>query len=72
MATTAYKPIPYEFEPLDAKTSVLRGMEFFDLMNRRRSVRDYSTEAPPRECVELAIKTAAPGALCAGRSSVSR
>ncbi len=59
MATTAYKPIPYEFEPLNAKTSVLRGREFFDLMNRRRSVRDYSTEAPPRECVELAIKTAA-------------
>ena len=59
MATTAYKPILYEFEPLDAKTSVLRGREFFDLMNRRRSVRDFSTEAPPRECVELAIKTAA-------------
>ncbi len=59
MATTAYKPIPYEFEPLNAKTSVLRGREFFDLMNRRRSVRDFSTEAPPRECVELAIKTAA-------------
>ncbi len=59
MATTAYKPIPYEFEPLNANTSVLRGREFFDLMNQRRSVRDYSTEAPPRECVELAIKTAA-------------
>ncbi len=59
MATTAYKPVPYEFAPLNANTSVLRGREFFDLMNRRRSVRDYSTEAPPRECVELAIKTAA-------------
>ena len=59
MATTAYKPIPYEFEPLNAKTSVRRGREFFDLMNRRRSVRDYSTEVPPRECIELAIKTAA-------------
>ncbi len=59
MATTPYKPIPYEFEPLNANTSVLRGREFFDLMNRRRSVRDFSTEAPPRECVELAIKTAA-------------
>ena len=59
MATTAYKQMPYEFEPLNANTSVLRGREFFDLMNRRRSVRDFSTEAPPRECVELAIKTAA-------------
>ncbi len=59
MAATAYKPTPYEFEPLNAKTSVRRGREFFDLMNRRRSVRDFSTEAPPRECVELAIKTAA-------------
>ena len=32
---------------------------FFDLMTRRRSVRDFSTEAPPRECIELAIRTAA-------------
>ncbi len=59
MATTAYKPTPYEFEALDHEASVRRGRAFFDLMNRRRSVRDFSTEAPPRECVELAIKTAA-------------
>jgi nitroreductase len=38
---------------------VRRGRQFFDLMTRRRSVRDFSTEAPPRECVELAIRTAA-------------
>ncbi len=59
MATTAYKPTPYEFEALDGEASILCGREFFDLMNRRRSVRDFSTEAPPRECIELAIRTAA-------------
>ena len=59
MAKTAYTPMPYECEPRSAETSVRRGREFCDLMTRRRSVRDFSTEAPPGECVELAIKTAA-------------
>jgi nitroreductase len=38
---------------------VRRGRAFFKSMSRRRSVRDFSTEAPPRECLELAIRTAA-------------
>jgi len=59
MAATTYNPIPYEFEALAPRETVRRGREFFDLMTRRRSVRDFSTEAPPRECVELAIRTAA-------------
>jgi nitroreductase len=59
MAATSYKPIPYESEILEPAEMVRRGRQFFDLMNRRRSVRDFSTEAPPRECVELAIRTAA-------------
>ncbi len=59
MAATTYSPIPYEFEARAPKETVRRGREFFDLMTRRRSVRDFSTEAPPRECVELAIRTAA-------------
>jgi nitroreductase len=59
MAATSYKPIPYESEILEPAEMVRRGRQFFDLMTRRRSVRDFSTEAPPRECVELAIRTAA-------------
>ena len=59
MATTAYKPISYEFEILEQAEMVRRGRQFSELMSRRRSVRDFSTEAPPRECVELAIRTAA-------------
>ena len=59
MAATSYKPIPYEFEALAPQETVRRGREFFDLMTRRRSVRHFSTEAPPMECVELAVRTAA-------------
>lgn len=59
MAATAYKPISYEFEILEQAEMVRRGRQFSELMSRRRSVRDFSTEAPPRECVELAIRTAA-------------
>ncbi len=59
MAATSYKPIPYESEILEPAEMVRRGGQFYDLMTRRRSVRDFSTEAPPRECVELAIRTAA-------------
>jgi iodotyrosine deiodinase len=59
MATTAYKPIPYEFETLEPDEMLRRGRDFCAAMSRRRSVRDFSTEAPPRECVDLAIRTAA-------------
>ncbi len=59
MAATAYKPIPYEFEILEQAEMVRRGRQFSELMSRRRSVRNFSTEAPPKECLELAIRTAA-------------
>ena len=59
MAATAYKPISYEFEILEQAEMVRRGRQFSELMTRRRSVRDFSTETPPRECLELAIRTAA-------------
>ena len=59
MAATAYSPIRYEFESLTTDEMVRRGREFFELMSRRRSVRDFSPEVPPRECVELAIRAAA-------------
>jgi iodotyrosine deiodinase len=59
MAATAYNPMPYDFEALSPEETVRRGRAFFESMSRRRSVRDFSTDAPPRECVDLAIRTAA-------------
>ena len=59
MAATSYKFVLYKAERASPDESVARGREFYERMNRRRSVRDFSTEAPPRECLELAIKAAA-------------
>jgi len=36
----------------------VRAREFYERMNRRRSVRDFSASVPPRECIEYAIRTA--------------
>jgi nitroreductase len=58
MAAKRYKFVPYEFERVDRETTLRRGREFFELMNRRRSVRDFSTDAVPRECLDWAIRAA--------------
>ena len=58
MAAKRYKFIPYEFERIDRETTLRSGREFFELMNRRRSVRDFSTDTVPRECIDWAIRTA--------------
>ena len=52
------KFVPYSFQHLPADEMVRRGRAFLDQMWSRRSVRDYSDEVPPRECIELAIRTA--------------
>ena len=36
----------------------MRGRRFFEEMNRRRTTRHFSSEPIPRECIELAIRTA--------------
>ena len=58
MAATTYTSVPYESERLSAVEMVKRGREFYEFLDRRRSVRDFSSEAPPRECIDLAIRTA--------------
>lgn len=57
---TASKPtfIPLDFRRRPEAEMVLRARDFNDLMSRRRSVREFSAEAPPRECVDLAIRAA--------------
>jgi nitroreductase len=54
----------YEFGPLDwrqrsTEDSEARALEFFEDLQGRRSVRDFSSRPVPRAWIELAIRTAA-------------
>ncbi len=49
---------PLEFTRLPTAEMVPRGRAFYETMNRRRTVREFTSEVPPRECIDLAIKTA--------------
>jgi iodotyrosine deiodinase len=51
-------PIPYHFERLPPKRMLAEGRAFYERMEGRRSVRDFSPDPVPRELVELAIRTA--------------
>ena len=57
---TAIEPkfVDLVFERVSPEQSVERGRRFYELMNRRRSVRDFSTDPVPRECIDLAIRAA--------------
>lgn len=50
--------IPYTGEELSAEESVQRSREFYNLMNRRRSVRFFSRKDVPYEVIENVVKTA--------------
>jgi nitroreductase len=50
--------IPYDFERHEPAEMRRRAEDFYRLMDRRRSIRDFSPEPVPRELVELAIRTA--------------
>jgi len=50
--------VPLEFDELPEKEMRRRAREFFETMNRRRSVRNYSDRQVPREIVEDAIRAA--------------
>ena len=50
--------VPYAFERLPQDTMKARAECFFELMDGRRSIRDFSADPVPRELVELAIRTA--------------
>ena len=53
-----YPFISLAWRELSPGEMLRRASEFYDEMNRRRSVRDYSDRPVPRELIELAIKTA--------------
>ncbi len=67
MTTIEPKFIPLDFERLDPDVMVRAGREFLDRMWRRRSVRHFTSERPPKECIDLAIRTA-----CSAPSGANR
>jgi len=50
--------IQYDFTPLAPADMTRRAQEFYELMRRRRSVREFSDEAVPRDLIELAVASA--------------
>jgi iodotyrosine deiodinase len=50
--------VPYEFERLAPERMLERGRCFYESMDARRSVRDFSSDPVPRELIELAVRTA--------------
>jgi iodotyrosine deiodinase len=52
------KFIPLDFRRFEPATMVERGNELAAHLWARRSVREFSSETPPRECLELALRIA--------------
>jgi nitroreductase len=51
--------VPFVLDRFPPDRMVAEGRRWFEHMARRRSVRQFDQEPPPRVCVELAIRTAA-------------
>jgi len=58
MSTLEARSTPLEFQRLSHADMLRVGKAFLDLMWRRRSVREFTNERPPRECIEYAIQVA--------------
>lgn len=53
-----YTPIPFKFQRMPESVMLQRASEFYETMNRRRSIRFFSDDPVPRACIEYAIRTA--------------
>ncbi len=53
-----HKHILYDHKKMDIQELTQRSLEFYDLMDQRRSVRTFSTEDIPSQVIENIIKTA--------------
>jgi nitroreductase len=53
-----YLSVPYEFERYPLEEMEGRAAEFYETMNRRRSIRAFSNEPVPRHLLDQAIRTA--------------
>jgi nitroreductase len=62
-----YPFIRYEKETYDEDEMTLRSRRFYEWINKRRSVRDFSNKDVPREVIENIVKTA-----CAAPSGANR
>jgi nitroreductase len=56
--STEHPFVPLEFERLPEAEMLSRARSFYELMDRRRSIREFSGDPVPRELIELAIRTA--------------
>ena len=56
--TSEPKFTPLEFRRIETREQIKRAAEFYENLNRRRTVRDFSDEAVPFEIIEKAILTA--------------
>lgn len=54
----AYPLVPLVHQRCSLDESAARARTFYELMNRRRTTRHFSSEPVPRELIELAIRTA--------------
>jgi nitroreductase len=67
MADSEPRFAPFVLERLSPDRMVAEGRRFVEQMLRRRSVRAFDPEPPPRACIEQAIRTAASGPSGANR-----
>jgi iodotyrosine deiodinase len=58
VTTGPYPFVPHRPKRVADDEMTARGRAFFELMDTRRSVRDFSPDHVPREAIELAIRTA--------------
>src|SRR5205085_10697959 len=56
--TYAYSPARLDFERLPEEEARRHSLEFLELMSRRRSVRQFSSQPVPRDLIENAIRAA--------------
>jgi nitroreductase len=56
--SSVYEFIPLDFNRVEPEEQRRRAREFYELMKRRRTVREFSPEPVPFDLIELAIKTA--------------
>ncbi len=59
MVGTNPRYVPLQFERHAESEMVARATEFYELMNRRRSVRFFSADPIPRVCIEYSVRAAA-------------
>lgn len=56
---SSYRPTPLRFARLDPEDMLARAREYADVMQRRRTVRDFSSEPIPEQVIVDAVRAAA-------------